>query len=216
MFPFRIRYQTLEFGTTDIHVCSLRDNQEFSDENDVAAQLGISSATWPLFGVIWPSGEVLAHLMASYNIEGKQILEVGCGLGLASLLLNERGANITATDYHPVANKFLTKNTQLNNQRSIPFIRTDWGDPIGELGEFDIIIGSDLLYEAEHSKMLSRFINQHAANECEIILIDPNRGNSAKFSRKMVALGYSHHQTALQVNTEGRQNFNGRILRYER
>lgn len=41
MTTLRVRYQTLEFGTADIHIRSLRDNQEFSD-NDGAA-LGISS-----------------------------------------------------------------------------------------------------------------------------------------------------------------------------
>ena len=56
MSSLRFRYQTLEFGNADIHVRSLRDNQQFSDDDDIALKLGISSATWPLFGVVWASG----------------------------------------------------------------------------------------------------------------------------------------------------------------
>ena len=37
----------------------------------------------------------------------KRILEVGCGIGLSSLILNRLNADITATDYHPEAEKFL-------------------------------------------------------------------------------------------------------------
>jgi predicted nicotinamide N-methyase len=216
MTQFRVRYQTLEFGTTDIHIRSLRDNQEFSDDDGTAADLGISSANWPLFGIIWPSGEVLADLMAAFDFKGKRILEVGCGIALASLILNHRRADITATDYHPGAEDFLNKNTQLNKDQLIPFVRTGWSDAISDLGLFDVIIGSDLLYESEHVELLAGFIHQHAAPECEVILIDPGRGHHAKFSKKMVSLGYSHSQTKTQVHIQGRQSFNGQILRYQR
>lgn len=216
MTQFRVRYQTLEFGTTDIHIRSLRDNQEFSDDDGTAADLGISSANWPLFGIIWPSGEVLADLMAAFDFKGKRILEVGCGIALASLILNHRRADITATDYHPGVEDFLNKNTQLNKDQLIPFVRTGWSDAISELGLFDVIIGSDLLYESEHVELLAGFIHQHAAPECEVILIDPGRGHNAKFSKKMVSLGYSHSQTKTQVHIQGRQSFNGQILRYQR
>jgi len=68
----RYRYQTIEFDDTDIHIKTLRDKQQFADEDGLAASLGISSATWPLFGVIWPSGEVLARLMFRYEIKAKE------------------------------------------------------------------------------------------------------------------------------------------------
>lgn len=45
MASLRIRYQNMEFGYTDTHLRTLRDNQEFSDDDGVAEALGISSAT---------------------------------------------------------------------------------------------------------------------------------------------------------------------------
>ena len=59
--------------------------------------------------------------MFEYQVEGLKILEVGCGIGLASLVLNHRLANITATDYHPEAGGFLNANALLNGDRVIPF-----------------------------------------------------------------------------------------------
>jgi predicted nicotinamide N-methyase len=216
MATLRVRYQTIEFGATDIHIRSLRDNQEFSDDKGAAEDLGISSASWPLFGVVWPSGEVLAQLMVDYAIGEKRILEVGCGIALASLVLNHRHANITATDYHPEVEGFLIGNTELNRDKNIPFVRTGWNDPISNLGLFDVIIGSDLLYESEHVDLLSEFINQHAAHHCDIILVDPGRGHHAKFSKKMITLGYSHNQRKPQIDIKTSKIFNGQILTYSR
>lgn len=57
MPPVRFRYQTIEFDDTDIHVKTLHDKHYFADDDGAAAaaRLGISSATWSLRGVIWPS-----------------------------------------------------------------------------------------------------------------------------------------------------------------
>lgn len=214
MSPLRVRYQTIEFDDVDIHVRTLRDNQQFDDEDGIAEALGISSATWPLFGVVWASGEVLAHLMSDYEIVGKRILEVGCGIGLASLVLNHRSADITATDYHPEAENFLQHNARLNDDRQIPFTRTGWGDDVSSLGTFDLIIGSDLLYEDEHVELLAAFIDQHAEARCDVIIVDPGRGKHARFSKRMINLGYSHSQSKPEDTDYLAQPFKGQILRY--
>jgi len=214
MSSFRVRYQTIEFGDVDIHVRTLRDNQQFSDDDGVSEALGISSATWPLFGVVWASGEVLAHLMSDFDIAGKRILEVGCGIGLASLVLNHRSADITATDHHPEAEGFLQQNTRLNEDRQIPFVRTGWADDVSSLGEFDLVIGSDLLYEREHVELLATFIDQHAKHHCDVIIVDPGRHHHARFSKQMVSRGYSHSQSKPEDVSYLAQPFKGQILRY--
>ncbi|MGL5027882.1 MAG: class I SAM-dependent methyltransferase [Shewanella oncorhynchi] len=216
MAQLRVRYQTHEFGDLDIHVRTLRNNQEFEDLDGKAEKLGISSATWPLFGIVWPSSQVLSHHMADYKIGNKRILEVGCGIGLASLVLNHRHADITATDYHPESENFLKQNVDLNHGRAIPFVRTGWADAQTNLGLFDLIIGSDLLYEQEHADLLSQFIEQHAKPICDVVLVDPGRGNHAKFSKRMVTLGYEHTQHK-PIHTEFLlAPFGGQILNYSR
>ncbi len=216
MTSFRVRYQTIEFGKTDIHLRTLRDNQQFADDHGVAESLGISSATWPLFGIVWPSSEVLAHFLHDFQIKGKRILEVGCGIGLASLMLNQRNADITATDYHPEAGAFLEENVRLNRGNAIPFVRTGWADEDDDLGRYDLIIGSDILYEDEHVELLAGFIERHAKHHCEVILVDPARGHHARFSKKMVANGYKHSQNKPENDDFLQKPFKGQILRYRR
>ena len=212
----RLRYQTLEFGDMDIHVCTLRDNQEFSDPKGIAAALGICSASWPLFGVLWPSSLVLAHHMLSYNVKNKRILEVGCGMALASLLLNHRRADITATDYHPAVEYFLDRNTELNGDKPITFERLDWSQHQGSLGLFDTIIGSDLLYEDQHVAILADFIGRHAKPTCEVIIVDPGRGRRNKIVAKMQALSFDGDQIKPADTSYLDLPFKGHILTFLR
>jgi predicted nicotinamide N-methyase len=212
----RLRYQTIEFGSTDIHVCTLRDNQQFDDPKGLAEALGISSATWPLFGIIWPAGLVLAHYMSNYPTEGKRILEMGCGMALSSLLLNHQNADITATDHHPEAAFFLQRNTLLNQGKDIEFKRLDWADKTDQLGLFDVIIGSDILYEDQHIQLVADFINSHASPRCEIILVDPGRGRKNKLGVLMQEFGYTHSQIKPENTNYLDKPFKGHILKFSR
>ena len=216
MSAVRIRYHTYDIGGIDIHVRSLKDRQQFSDNGGRAEALGISSAQWPLFGVVWESSEILAHEMREYDIEGKRILEVGCGLALASLLLNHRNADITATDMHPEAGNYLAENVGLNDGQPIPFIRTGWTDILDALGKFDVIIASDVLYEREHVELLCGFIKRHSKPACEIIMVDPGRGHHAPFSKKMIALGFTHQQRKPVHGKYAHEKFKGQVLTYQR
>lgn len=211
--PLRFRYQTFEFGGEDIHLRSLRDAQQYDDPDGEAQALGISAANWALFGVVWDSSQILARQMARRDIGGKRILELGCGMALSSLLLNRRGGNITATDYHPEAGVFLQVNTRLNEDREIPFFRADWEDPAFSHGRFDLIIGSDVLYERSMLRPLARFIQNHALNRCDVVLVDPGRKLQGPFTRQMLDYGFSHHS---EKPEDSAGLFKGSVLTYHR
>ncbi|GAA0858685.1 class I SAM-dependent methyltransferase [Aliiglaciecola litoralis] len=216
MTTLRLSYQTIEFGATDIHLCTLRDKQEYQDPDSVAKRLGICSASWPLFGVIWPSSIVLAHFMFEYPTGAKRILEVGCGMALSSLLLSKLSVDITATDYHPEVETFLQRNALLNGGKEIAFEQTDWANNTDTLGLFDVIIGSDLLYEDQHIELLAGFIENHAKPACEVIIVDPGRGRKNKLTNRMVEFGFAgtHHKP---IHTDYlKQRFKGHILIFTR
>ena len=216
MTDLRLCYQTVEFGETDIHLCTLRNNQEFQDPEGIAEKLGICSASWPIFGVIWPSSLVLAHFIFDYQTSSKRILEIGCGMALSSLLLNKQCADITATDYHPEVQKFLQRNALLNEDRAIAFEQVNWAAKSDRLGLFDLIIGSDLLYEDNHIELLASFIEMHSKPNCEVIIVDPGRGRKNKLSSRMVEFGFtSSHQKPIHTDYLD-QEFKGHILKFER
>lgn len=216
MTNLRISYQTIEFGNIDIHLCTLRNKQEFYDPEGIAEKLGISSAAWPIFGIIWPSSLVLAHHMSNYDIGSKRVLEIGCGTALSSLLLNKQNVDITATDYHPETEIFLNRNTELNGDSAIPFERTGWADHNDNLGHFDLIIGSDLLYEDEHVELLTGFIREHSKPKCEVIIVDPGRGRKNKLAKTLLKLGYVSSFSKPEKTPYLDGDFKGEILSFLR
>ncbi len=195
---YQVKFETLCIGGVTYKIRSLLDLQQFSDPDGQALQLGISSAMWPLFGQVWPMSKILAQVMLRETLEERRVLEIGCGIGLPSLVVKQLGGNITASDHHPLAKDFLLKNTILNALTPIQFSAGDWNVEDPTLGKFDLIIGSDILYERQHADLTSLFIDSHCDRHGKVIVIDPGRGSHRAFARAMERLGYSHSWTDLR------------------
>jgi predicted nicotinamide N-methyase len=203
-------------GASDYALRLLADKQQFSDPDGEAEKAGISSALWSLFGVLWPAGRVLAEEMSVFPLAGKSVLEIGCGLGLASLICKSRGADITASDYHPLAGEFLAHNTTLNHLNPIAFHQGDWGAVGSSLGRFDLIIGSDILYERQHPEQVAAFLDSHANPTAEIVLTDPGRGRCGQLRRRLADQGYVCTDDHRRFETTETPPFRGRLSVYRR
>jgi len=213
-------------GAADLLIRSLLDLQQFSDPLGAAERRGISSAAWPLFGMPWPSGAYLATRMAGHPLKAQErILEIGCGLGLASLVGHRRGACMTASDCHPLAEAFFIENLRLNGLAPMAYRRGQWGAQrltsddadLQVQGRFDLIIGSDLLYERDPGGDLAAFIGRHAMAVAEVWIVDPDRGNRPAFTRHMASLDFSLRQEKLhRPACDGNAAYKGRMLIYSR
>ena len=224
---YRTKHELITIqGTQALEIRSLLDRQQHADPLGEAAALGISSAAWPLFGLLWDSSLQLAALMAERPlVPHERILEVGCGLALASLVSHRRGADITASDRHPLAAAFLLENLRLNDLPPLPYRHGNWsaspelaaqpGRPIVE-GRFGLIIGSDVLYERDEAGNLSSFIDRHVLPSAEVLIVDPDRGNRSAFNRRMAAAGFVLQQTRLGGGGAGSAVYRGRLLSYRR
>ena len=216
MQDFLLKHETITVNKIDYLIRSLKDRQQFSDNQQLAEDLGISSATWALFGVVWPSSRVLAATVCMFEMDGKRVLEIGCGIALTSIVLHQMGVDITASDYHPLAKAFLDENILGNEMKPIKFQTGNWEVENLLLGDYDLIIGSDVLYEPAHAKSVSDFIDCHSNVGVEVVIVDPNRGNRASFTKKMIALGYTHHFEKFDVLDVDDVQTKGRILHYQR
>jgi len=87
-------------------------------------------------------------------------------------------------------------------------------------GRFDLIVGSDILYERDERGSLAHFIDLHAAPAAEVWVVDPNRGNRAHFNRNMAELGFAMHEDPLNrvaaKGLGGHAAYTGRMLTYTR
>ena len=213
---YEVKFETIVGTGDDLRLRSLLDRQQYHDPFTEAQALGISPAQWPLFGLLWPSARVLANEMHSFELEGKRILEIGCGLALASLVVHRRSGDITASDYHPLAAAFLLENLRLNQLPQMKYEPGDWSGTNPRLGRFDLIIGSDVLYDRGQPETLSGFIDRHSADSVEVLIADPDRGNQAGFTRMMAVLGYSHTEARVWSLPANGGPYKGRLHNYRR
>lgn len=204
-------------GTHSFRLKTLRDRQQYADPHGHAARSGISCASWPYFGWLWPAAIVLAEAMNEIDVEGRLILEIGCGLGLPSLVLKRNGANITASDYHPLAESFLDENAALNGMSPIDFVDLHWGEQTADLGRFDVIIGSDILYERGQAELLAKLIHRHSAPCAEVWISCPGRGYVGRFNRALHAQGFDITEMMPPVEAgEPARRRRERLFRYRR
>lgn len=217
MAVYHVRLQRVAVrGGAELRIRSLRDNQQFADADGSASAAGICSASWSLFGQLWPSSLKLADLMQGWAIADRRILEVGCGLALASLVIHRRGGNVTATDSHPLAGPFLQANLRLNRLPDLRFRAGHWQRLDADLGRFDLIIGSDVLYERSHPEQLAGFIQRHAAARVDVLIVDPARGHRSAFRRALEPCGFRLRETHLDEPLSDGTRYRGRLLHYRR
>lgn len=213
---YSTRKLSLTVGGQDWCLRVLSDLQQFGDPDGHGERLGISGAQWSLFGQIWPAGRLLAQAMHRFELRGERILELGCGIGLASLVLQRRGADVVASDMHPLAEPFLAYNSALNTLPAVHYRSMHWDTPLPSLGQFDVIIASDVLYEQGHAELISNVIARHARDDAQVLVTDPGRGNSSRFTRLMQAQDYSLEETRCPMDDEDQPPHRGRLLRYRR
>jgi predicted nicotinamide N-methyase len=213
---YEVKFETVRGNGADLRMRSLLDRQQFHDPAGEAEQAGISSALWPLFGLLWPSGQVLAQAMQTFELDGKRILELGCGLALASLVIHRRGGDVTASDCHPLTETFLKENLRLNHLPPMKYRTGNWGRAVSDMGRFDLIIGSDVLYDRNQPQALSAFIDEHSCSTVEVVIVDPDRGNISGFNRRMQGLGYTHSQNRVSFLPDGATAYKGRVHSYGR
>lgn len=187
---YHTRFIDLPIGEHMYRLRVLSDRQQFYDPDGHCARLGISDAQWGLFGQSWAAGQTLAQAMHCFEIGDKRILELGCGIGLASLVLQRRGAQVIASDAHPLTEVFLAYNAALNALPAVHYRQLDWDVPLPTLGLFDLIIASDVLYERGQAERLAEVIARHAMPMAEVVLTDPGRGNAARFTRLLHEQGF--------------------------
>ena len=200
-------------GTHTFRLKSLLDRQQYSDPRGEAGDVGICSSSWPYFGWLWPAARVLAEAMTQIDISGRRILEIGCGLGLPSLVLKRNGADITASDHHPLVEPFLDFNAALNDMPPIDFVDLRWDEPMHELGRFDVSIGSDVLYERGHAELLAQLLERHSKPRAEVWMSCPGRGYLGRFNRALRAQGF---EVTAKAHSGLQADFRGRLLRYRR
>jgi len=162
----------------------------------------------PYWADLWASSPVLAgHLRGMSSLAGKDVLELGCGLGLAGIAAAQAGATVLMTDYEEDALEFARFNAASNLDAQelsrVSFRCMDWRT--GKLPErFDVIIGADVVYERANFDPILSLVHNLLRPAGSFIITDPQRDIGRDFIRSAESGGFRASRTSVPVRHRGR------------
>jgi len=137
----------------------------------------------PYWADVWPSGRVLAAHVRQLDGKGRSLLELGCGAGLVAATAALAGFDVCATDYYDDAIQFTKLNVAENAHRDATTRLVNWREMPTDLGRFDYVVASDVLYEKEYGPLVARAIDMTLKHNGEAIIADPGRIAADDFLR---------------------------------
>ena len=80
-------------------------------------------------------------------IQNKSCIELGSGTGLTGIAASQLGAqSVLLTDYYDL--NLLEKNVKENTSSNTSVKSLEWSKGTNDFGKFDVILGSDIIYDS--------------------------------------------------------------------
>jgi predicted nicotinamide N-methyase len=149
----------------------------------------------PYWATIWPSGVALADaiLQEPDRVRGKQVLELGCGLGTTAVGALAAGADLLVTDYSPESLLLCRANTLLNIGTEPRTLQLNWRDPSPVLvaqSPFPVVLAADVLYEGRDVQPLWALLDQILLPGGTLWLAEPGRPPAQRFVQVAKLVGW--------------------------
>ncbi len=188
---------TVTFGDVSLTIETPPDLDALLDQAAVKDPQAVDAI--PYYAILWPAAHGLTRYLWNHRtgLSGMRVVELGCGLGLPSILAARLGAHVLATDFHPDTGLWLKHNAALNLVAP-DYQELDWNvflAPASQphsLQPYDLVIGSDLLYERRHIPALVCAIDTLCARNGCAVISDPGRDSLDLFVSSMEKIGWSH------------------------
>ncbi|HSF33371.1 MAG TPA: methyltransferase domain-containing protein [Candidatus Tectomicrobia bacterium] len=157
----------------------------------------------PYWADLWPSSLALAkYLWEAGDLRGVEVLEIGCGLGLAGIVASRKGGKVTCTDYEADALTFTRYNVLRNDCRQAIVRHLDWHAPA--LSQtYGVIVASDILYERVNFQPLLSMMQSALRPDGHFILAEPNRPVARDFFRLLRDHGFQYARSTADVEVGG-------------
>jgi len=168
------RFRTsIEDATVDEHTFSIL--KPATPDDLIREEDFVKDERLPYWADVWPSSIVLAEKLLKLRGAGRTALELGCGVGLSTLAATSAGFDVLSTDYYEDALD-VTRANVFRNLGTIARTRmVDWRHFPEDLGRFDLVFASDVLYEKEYAELLPLLLRRLLAPGGIALIADPGR-----------------------------------------
>lgn len=200
--PYETDDVLLDAGAMTVRITKIKNLDAMLD--DVDPITFAEDERLPYWAELWPSAIGLArYLGREVLLRGKQVLELGCGLGLLSVVAARDGARVLCTDYEADALAFARYNALQNGCRHVRFRLVDWRYPALKR-RYDVILASDVIYEARHFGPLAALLQRFLSRGGQAFFTDPGRPNAVPFFALLRQRGFTYQNVTEPVEWEGR------------
>jgi predicted nicotinamide N-methyase len=136
---------------------------------------------FPYWSKIWASSLALANWLKEEPqiITGKNILEIGAGIGLPSFIASSFASSVTISDHIPEAIDWMDLNITNLKLQNVKTGLVDWKQ--SPLPDADVVLLSDIGYEEEDFPDIRNMILHYITSGSQILLSVPFRMISANF-----------------------------------
>ena len=153
----------------------------------------------PVWMITWPSAFGLAeYLLLNENVAGMRVLELGCGTAAPGIALDMAGAQVTCTDYDPLALQMTRYNAKQNGCKLLETLKLDWYKPDLE-GNFNLVVGSEVVYFEKSFEPLLSVLKRYTTPKGRVILSDQLRPQMAEFLEMCAKEGFSSRKFSQMV-----------------
>jgi ETFB lysine methyltransferase len=208
---FRVTETRIDVGARPFVIRHPASAEELISEEDFARDERL-----PYWADIWPSARVLAARVLEESGAGRSLIELGCGAGLVSAAAAVAGFDVTATDYYEDALRFARVNANRNAGRDVATRLLDWRDIPADIGVFDCVVASDVLYERTYGALVASVLARLVAPGGFALVADPGRVSRDDFLRSLDPLGLAVVDRDDVVYEEGAIRQTIALIRIER
>jgi predicted nicotinamide N-methyase len=204
---FVLAPEDVRLGDKVVRIERPRSVEDLIDEDDFARDERL-----PYWAELWPSARLLARLLATgpsvavaraVDAPSPSALELGCGVGLVTIAAMMAGYHVTATDYYDDALRFTERNAIRALGRGPATRHVDWRALPDDLGEFDLVLAADVLYELPYAELVAEAAHRALAPQGRVWLADQGRVACSAFLEHAEARGLSHRVLHREVPKDG-------------
>ncbi len=176
---YKVHTEPLRIGSKTLEILQLSNLDEYIER--LVERETLDFHDLPYWAKLWESSFLLAYFLGRQPVVlGQRMLEIGAGIGVVGVYAALCGHQVTITDNNEDALLFARANALLNHCSGVKVMALDWNS--SNFSErFDVIFGSEVIYDRPSYPALVRFLRDHLKPEGTIFLAKNSGLQAPKF-----------------------------------